>query len=215
MSGEAVAAWAASGAMWLTGHPAGPPLAPAAAVVPALDALAEDVRRGAAAVGAPAEVRVDVGEALAGRAALLGLARRGRTSANGTCRLLPAADGWVAVNLARPADIESVGALVERAVGGDDPWPALARWVERTPADAVVERAALLGVPAGRLPTPGAPWPAVTTATVGPAGPSEARPRRRPRRNAATVAGAWWSTCRRCGPAPCAPACSAWPACGS
>lgn len=156
---DAGAAWAASGAMWLTGQPGGPPRSPAAAVVPALAATAAELRRLSAARGH--EVAVDVGELLTGRAALLGLRRQGRVSANGSCRLLPAADGWVAVNLARPTDVESVPALVGATIG-DDPWDTLARAVERLPAATLVERATLLGVPVAALPPtpPVAPTPA-------------------------------------------------------
>ena len=146
---DAAMAWAASGAMWLTGHPNGPPLSPAAAVVPALEAVAEELS-GLAAAGGHG-MQVDVGTLLSGRAALRGLGRRGRTSANGSCRLLPVADGWVAVNLARPTDVEAVGALIGRTVDGD-PWAVLERAAAGLPSDVLIERAALLGVPAAVLP---------------------------------------------------------------
>ena len=203
-AGDPVAAWAASGAMALTGHADGPPLSPAAAVVPALAALADaftrlavqtaappavvrppaslgqpstiasasgsaasDERRTTSLAGSPApsasaestgpgsggDPVVDVGQLLSGRAGLLGLSRRGQVSANGSSRLLPAADGWVAVNLARPSDLEAVGALVERVVD-DDPWTVLARSVERLPGADLVERAVLLGIPAAAVPAP-------------------------------------------------------------
>ncbi|HMG41211.1 MAG TPA: CoA transferase [Acidimicrobiales bacterium] len=157
---DPVAAWAASGAMWLTGHPDGPPLSPAAAVVPALQATAREL-----------PVEVDVAELLAGRAALLGLGRRGRTSANGSCRLLPTTDGWVAVNLARPSDAESVGALVE-AVVDDDPWAVLTRAAARMTGADLVDRGTLLGIPVAELPGPGrvAPAAAFTLHRLGEAG---------------------------------------------
>jgi hypothetical protein len=172
-------AWAASGAMWLTGHPGGPPLAPAAAVVPTLEAVVASLGRASLAAGA-APVVVDVAELLAGRAALLGLGRRGRTSANGSCRLLRAADGWVAVNLAREADIELVPALV----GGDAgaaPWDALGAAAERMPAAALVEQATLLGLPVSRLgeraPDPGVrpPDAPADRSGVGPGGEPSGR----------------------------------------
>jgi CoA transferase family III len=157
--GGATATWAASGAMWLTGHPLGPPLAPRSAVIPALRAAAR--LAGALAPSLPA---VDVGVLLTGRAGLMGLHRGGRTSANGSCRLVRAADGWVAVNLARPSDVDAVPALIERPVAGD-PWDALAAAVARMPAAAVVERAALLAVPAAALP------PATAAGSTVPDGP--------------------------------------------
>jgi crotonobetainyl-CoA:carnitine CoA-transferase CaiB-like acyl-CoA transferase len=147
-AGAAVAGWAASGAMALTGHADGPPLAPGFAVVAALeDVAAAYVRLAPAGTGA-----VHVGQLLSGRAALLGLGRRGQVSANGSCRLLATADGWAAVNLARPADVEAVPALVERTVDRD-PWAVLTRCAERTRGADLVERATLLGIPAAELPT--------------------------------------------------------------
>ncbi|HEV7761438.1 MAG TPA: CoA transferase [Acidimicrobiales bacterium] len=166
-AGDATAAWAASGAMALTGHADGPPLAPAAAVVPALEAAARSLTRLARARGA--SLPIDVGPLLSGRAGRLGLHRQGRTSANGSCRLLATADGWAAVNLARPTDVSSVGAVIGRTVD-DDPWAALTRAAERMAGGDLVERATLLGVPAavvpavaaGQLPAP-APTPAPFT----------------------------------------------------
>jgi crotonobetainyl-CoA:carnitine CoA-transferase CaiB-like acyl-CoA transferase len=148
--GDPVAAWAASGAMALTGHAGGAPLSPAAAVLPALAAL-----RDAAGLRGV----VDLGQLLSGRAAALGLSRRGRVSANGSCRLLPTADGWIAVNLARPSDIESVAALVERTVD-DDPWLTLTRAAAHIPTADLIARATLLALPAAPLPPPRPPSPA-------------------------------------------------------
>jgi crotonobetainyl-CoA:carnitine CoA-transferase CaiB-like acyl-CoA transferase len=148
----ATAQWAASGAMWLTGHPSGPPLAPRAAVVPALRA-ASRIAAGLAAGAADGRgLDVDLGELLTGRAAWMGLRRGGRTSANGSCRLLRAEDGWVAVNLARASDVDAVPAMIERPVTGD-PWDALTAAMAGMPAAAVVERATLVAVPAGALPS--------------------------------------------------------------
>src|SRR5438874_2306924 len=56
-------------------------------------------------------VVVDPAVLLFGRAALLGLGRKGRTSPGGSCRLLGAVDGWVAVTLARDDDIDAVPAI--------------------------------------------------------------------------------------------------------
>lgn len=146
--------WAASGALWLTGHPDGPALAPDAAVVPALEDAAAEMR-----ALAPGLVVPSVAEILTGRAALLGLERRGRTSANGTCRLFPTADGWAALNLARPSDVELLPALFERSVDGD-PWDAAASALLHLDGGELVGRAALLGVPAAVLPTQPHPRPA-------------------------------------------------------
>jgi crotonobetainyl-CoA:carnitine CoA-transferase CaiB-like acyl-CoA transferase len=167
---DATAAWAASGAMWLTGHPSAPPLAPAAAVIPALRAAAR-----VAGVLAPALPAVDVSALLTGRAAWMGLTRRGRTSANGSCRLLRAVDGWVAINLARPSDVDAVPALVERPVEGTgDVWDGLAAAVRRMPAATVVERAALLALPAAALPPSAPPAPVAGPFRVSQVGEAQA-----------------------------------------
>lgn len=70
----------------------------------------------------------------------------GQVSCNGTCRLTPAADGWVAVNLARAEDAALVPAWLELD-GGEAAWPAIeAAIATRTCAD-LVARGALLGLP--------------------------------------------------------------------
>jgi crotonobetainyl-CoA:carnitine CoA-transferase CaiB-like acyl-CoA transferase len=97
----------------------------------------------------------------------------------GSCRLLRAADGWVAVSLARPDDAEAVSA----AVGFDDdgdPWGAIETFAASAPAAAVADRAQLLGIPVAALganatrPTGGSP---VRTVTVS-AAPARRRPDR-------------------------------------
>ncbi|MET3859395.1 hypothetical protein ABIE38_000292 [Dietzia sp. 2505] len=116
-----------------------------------------------AALTSVARDRFDVTLSLDG-AEVLG--RRDRLSADGPtgdrggeARLLRAADGWWAVNLARPSDVELVPALVEREVG--DVWTDVERWASRLPARVVVDRATMLGIPAsmlGETPVPDAPW---------------------------------------------------------
>jgi len=94
-------------------------------------------------------VVLDWGAVLCGRADLLGLTRHGRLSANRSCRLLRAADGWVAINLARPDDLESVDALLEEPT--DEPWSALERALPALPASHIVARGRLLGLPISEL----------------------------------------------------------------
>lgn len=81
-------------------------------------------------------------------------------TAGGTeARVLRAADGWWALNLARPSDVELVPALVEDQV--DDAWTDVERWSALLPAAEVVDRATMLGLPAswlGETPVPAAPW---------------------------------------------------------
>ncbi len=145
-----VLAWAGSGAMALTGFPGRPPRWPAGAVVGRVGAALSLVE-----TTAGTSPGLDAGAVLTGRAGARGLARGGTLSAGGRCRLLRAADGWVAISLARPADAASVPALVEGRLPpgrGIDPWPTLATYVARRPAAATAERAQLLGVPAAALP---------------------------------------------------------------
>jgi hypothetical protein len=141
--------WAASsGLMALTGLPGGPPLAPPAGVVQGLESLTVTVNRWVADRGTPLELRWE--PLVTGRAALLGLRRAGQVSAGGTCRLLRTADGWAAVNLARPDDADAVPAITAADAGGD-PWEALAGAAAVSTAAAFVDRVRLLGVPAARV----------------------------------------------------------------
>ena len=60
-------------------------------------------------------IRPEPDRLLTGRAALLGLSRRGPVSPGGASRLLAAADGWVALTLSRPDDLELVPAIIGTA----------------------------------------------------------------------------------------------------
>lgn len=95
---------------------------------------------------------IDLDRLIDGRARLRGLHSRGRTSANGTCRLFATNDGWIAVNLPRPSDVEAVPAIVEASVG--DPWIALAHFSRARSARAVADRCQLLEVAAAVLDDP-------------------------------------------------------------
>ncbi|WP_299564613.1 CoA transferase [uncultured Mycolicibacterium sp.] len=108
-------------------------------------------RRAAAAFTALTGVPVDAAELLTGRAALLGLAPRGRISAGGATRLLAGADGWWALTLSRPDDLAAVPAMLEADTVPDDPWPALRAWSAGVETAAAVARARLLGLPAAVL----------------------------------------------------------------
>ena len=150
--------WARSGAMALTGRAEGPPqLAPgplAACARGALTAL-----RTLAAKGWRSELEGP--ELLGERAAILGLTRRGVISPGGSCRLLPSADGWIAVNLARPDDVALLPAWLAEAGPGDDPWAFVAERVANRPSTELVERARLLGLPVAEAGAPAAsppPW---------------------------------------------------------
>jgi hypothetical protein len=133
----------------LTGHADGPALAPPPGLLPTLEAT-----RATLLDLAPGAEVPPVLDLLTRRARLRGFTRRGRTSANGSCRLLPTADGWAALNLARPTDVELLPALFERRITGD-PWAAATDAVAGMTGGELVERAALLAVPAAALPPPG------------------------------------------------------------
>jgi hypothetical protein len=138
--------WAASGAMALTGRADGPP-----ALGPGRPAAY--VHEHLAALGLPT---TPLGGLLGERAAHAGLTRRGPWSCGGAMRVLPTADGHLALSLARPEDLDLVPALVEEPVVADA-WASVARWAADTPADEAEERVHLLGLPGGRVGPPGAP----------------------------------------------------------
>ncbi len=160
--------FAASGAMWLTGHRAGPPVALQAPVIPHAAAACAGLARVSERVGR--RVSEDAPGLLTGRAAHRDFRRAGPSSVNGSCRLLRAADGWIAVNLPRPSDLELLPAVVGGAVS--DPWVALTDAAGRLPAHALAARAQLVGIAAAPLGTAGptTPDPFVVRA-LGPAAP--------------------------------------------
>ena len=102
-------------------------------------------------VAAELGVDIDVELLLGGRAALLGLSRGRQISAGGASRLLSGRDGWCALTLSRPDDIDTVPALAECDDVGPDPWPAVTRRVAEIGVEAFAERARLLGLPVGIL----------------------------------------------------------------
>ena len=155
--------------MALSGLPGEPPLlAPAP--------LATRAREAGEALGvlsgAEALAQLDAAALLGERAALFELERQGARSPGGSCRLLEAADGWLALNLARPDD----AALLPAWLGeGDasDPWAFAAERVARGSVDALVERGRLLGLPlapASNPPRESPPW-----ARIAARGPSRER----------------------------------------
>jgi hypothetical protein len=127
----------------LTGPADGPPVVPPGRAATVAAELAD---RFAAATG----VQVDGAQILAERAAFTGYRRRGAVSAGGACRLLPSADGWVAVSCARPDDPALLGALVGEEAG-DDPWPALTRWLRAHTGAELSQRAELLSIAAAPI----------------------------------------------------------------
>lgn len=140
---DPVTAWAASGAMALTGWPDRPPLGPPEPLVPRLHDVAD--RLG----GALEDPLALLGE----RAAHLELTRAGSTSCGGSAHLVPTGDGWIALNLARPEDLDLLPAWLGREIEGD-PWDAVtAAARDRTAAD-LLAAAEGLGLPLAQLPEP-------------------------------------------------------------
>jgi hypothetical protein len=146
--------WAACGAMALTGDADGPPSSATARVALAADALATTIADLSGRVGS--EVLVDGAALLGERAALAGLTRHGSRSCGGATRLLRASDGWLALTLARPDDVQLVDAWLGAVmripieVPVEDWAPIEAAVVQRTRAD-LVATAVLLGLPCASL----------------------------------------------------------------
>ncbi|MGO4446997.1 CoA transferase [Mycobacterium sp. 2YAF39] len=96
-----------------------------------------------------AEVDADV--IIAGRAGMLDQSPRGRISAGGATHLMRSRDGWCALTLARPDDVDAVSALIQVDAPGDDPWPEVHRWVSEHDSGDVTDRGRLLGLPVAAL----------------------------------------------------------------
>lgn len=158
-----VLAWAESGAMALTGWPDDAPRWPAGDVIGALGAVAAWLTRLAGSIGADPGP-LEIGSLLTGRSAARGGSRGGPVSVGGRSRILRAADGWLAVTLARPDDLEllpawaAVTARPSARPGGveereTDSWEPVARLVGHYPASELMEAAQLLGLPAAEVAT--------------------------------------------------------------
>ena len=113
--------------MSLTGPECGAPLVPAFDAMTGIDELMDELCCSTAAFGARLEIDASV---LGGRAHLLNLRRGGAQSCNRSCRLLEARDGWIALSLPRPSDIELLPAWLGTEVRAD-PWQAAGEGVRR------------------------------------------------------------------------------------
>lgn len=90
------------------------------------------------------------GSALIGeRGRLLGLTRHGRISANGSCRLLEAADGRIALNLARESDWALVPVLIGGECAAGD-WDTVQRRIALLAVEDLLGSARDLGIPLAR-----------------------------------------------------------------
>ncbi len=133
--------FARSGAMWITGmHVPTPVCFPLFAH---LDGLSAGIETLSGRFGHP--VRLDPALVVAQRAAERGFTRGGRRSANGSCRLIRGADGWLACNLPRSSDLELLPAILERPEG-DNPWSAVQEVAGEGPVAELEARAQRVGV---------------------------------------------------------------------
>jgi hypothetical protein len=150
--------WARSGAMWLTGEADGPPaLAPGPLATAASGAVSALAR----ITGSDTLARLDGAALLGERAAIAGSARAGRISPGGSCRLLRTADGWLALNLARPEDEALLPALLRAEPTDAAPWCQLERELPARPTAEWVERGRLMSLPIAACAAPRAtppPW---------------------------------------------------------
>ena len=158
-------AWAESGAMALTGAAEGPaeicPVPLASCAAGALTALA---------ALAGTRFPFDGARLLGERAAIAGFTRQGAISPGGSCRLMPCADGWLALNLARPEDWALLPAWLEQEIAAD--WPALEAALPRYETETLVERGRLLGLALAALaPPPDEPPPWHRVLATGPRRP--------------------------------------------
>lgn len=145
--------WRRSGLMRVTGKPDGPALVCPAALATAADGALAALATIAPGADFPANGAMLLGE----RVRLMGLGRRGRVSPNGSCRLIEAADGRIALSLAREDDWSLMPAWLEADISG---WEAVEAAIASRPARELVERGIELGLPIAidLPPRPARPW---------------------------------------------------------
>jgi hypothetical protein len=148
--------WAQCGAMALTGYP---DEAPQMCPVP-LASYADGIVAALGEFCPHSPVRQLDGAQLLGERAALGAYRRGGDiAAGGSCRLLPLADGWLALNLARTSDWQLLPAWLQ--TGDISDWVELGAVLGSHRVDECVERGRLLGLalaPLRRLEQAAVPW---------------------------------------------------------
>ena len=131
----------------LCGRAGAPPLPLPPGLVATALRLGADLERRSAGLGR--RLAVEPLALLAERAVAHRFVRQGAVSCGGSARLVRSADGWLAVNLARPDDWDLVDAWLE------PPWPiARGRWAEVVPCLAR-HRSDAAGRPLGHARTAG------------------------------------------------------------
>ncbi len=144
--------------MHLTGPASGPPSVSPAGIVRPLRGLAGALASATGRLGL--EVTVDPLALAVQRAAFTGFGRNGSRSAGGFAQMVRARDGWVALNLPRPTDIEALPALVGAAVPADG-WGEIESRIAGMAVIEVLERGSQLGLAVagvGASPAPQQPW---------------------------------------------------------
>jgi hypothetical protein len=139
---DAARDWAYSGLVPLTGYADSPMQGPGA--IPSAASGALDALKLLAGKGYLADL--NGARLLSERAAFLQLDRQGQTSANGSCHLIPAADGWIALNLARKDDWDLMPAWLQCSMEICT-WTTVTEQVGRQPVSRLLERGRLLGLP--------------------------------------------------------------------
>ena len=129
--------------MHLTGPYSGPPAVSVAGIVRPLVAVEAALALATRRLGQ--ELTVDAVGLLGHRAAFTGFGRRGSGSVGGYAQMVRASDGWVALNLPRPSDVDMLPALVGAPLATRD-WPAIEGRLAALTGDEVVDSASLLGL---------------------------------------------------------------------
>lgn len=144
--------WALSGAMALTGDPAG---APRFARGPLASAARGAGRALAALVPGRGFEDLDGPALLAERAALFGFTRQGSASCGGSARLLPTRRGWLALNLPRDDDWALLPAWLESALPDIEQtrdWSAVGRALAERDREPLVARGREMGLAVAPAP---------------------------------------------------------------
>lgn len=105
--------------------------------------FADEIARLSAMIGR--RVTIDP-HAVLDRSDVLRLESPGLRSANGSCRLVPAADGWIAINLPRDSDRDLLPAWIGCDFD-DEPWQAIQAAAADRAWQTLVDDARLLGLP--------------------------------------------------------------------
>jgi hypothetical protein len=149
--------WARSGLMALTRPADGAPLLPARDYCGRISEITQAANALARLAGMAANIDESV---VSERAALLGLTGKGAVSANGSCHMVRACDGWLAVNLPREDDYALLPAWLGREVPGNV-WRHIEAAAAPQACNKMVEAAQILGLAVAKANDAFAPPPVV------------------------------------------------------